>query len=136
MNKFTKTCLDIVDTLSNIKYDNGDASDIGNEIGIVIAKHLSDEMGWDCDSFISGIKHGMSLTDGTHFSEYGVEERLLTFEERCDIYLNQLSNSDSEKDMFIKHSTYEVKLIKLNNTKTPTRLITKIINGKVIKNYE
>jgi hypothetical protein len=44
----------------------GDASDIANEFGILIGKHLDGEMGWDKDAVISGVKHGISLTDGTH----------------------------------------------------------------------
>lgn len=76
MNKFKTAYLDIIDSLNNIKYDNGDLSDIGNEIGIVIAKYFSDEdFGWDKDGFLSGIKHGISLTDGTHFSTPDIEEK-------------------------------------------------------------
>ena len=41
-------------------------SDIGNEIGLIVAKYLTDSPGWDKESFISGIKHGISLVDGTH----------------------------------------------------------------------
>ena len=44
-----------------------DLSDIGNTIGIVIGKHLDEnEMGFDKDDFLHGIKHGFSLVDGTH----------------------------------------------------------------------
>ena len=44
-----------------------DLSDIGNSIGIVIGKYINnEEMGFDLDSFICGVKHGVSLTDGTH----------------------------------------------------------------------
>jgi hypothetical protein len=42
----------------------GDLSDIGNEIGIVIAKYLDKEN--TVEDFIHGIRHGVSLTDGTH----------------------------------------------------------------------
>lgn len=63
MENFKEINKEIVDTLSNIKYD-GDLSDIGNEIGIIIAKYF-DEVN-DLDSFIFGVKHGVSLTDGTH----------------------------------------------------------------------
>jgi hypothetical protein len=42
-------------------------SDVGNEIGIIIAKYFNDEdNGWDVDSFITGLRHGISLIDGTH----------------------------------------------------------------------
>jgi hypothetical protein len=57
---------DIAKALSEVKYD-GDASDIGNEIGIILGKYIEEnKMGWELDSFISGIKHGISITDGTH----------------------------------------------------------------------
>jgi len=40
---------------------------LGNEIGISIGKHINkDKMGYELDSFIAGIKHGVSLVDGTH----------------------------------------------------------------------
>jgi len=64
MNKFEVINKELVDTLSNLKYKNGDLSDIGNEIGIIIAKHFDDVN--DLDGFICGVKHGVSLTDGTH----------------------------------------------------------------------
>jgi len=44
----------------------GDISDLGNEIGIILGKYTSDEIGYELDSFIHGIKHGVSLTKGTH----------------------------------------------------------------------
>ena len=65
--EFKNLRMEISETLSNLKYDNGDASDIGNEIGIILGKYIKEnEMGWELDSFISGIKHGISITDGTH----------------------------------------------------------------------
>jgi len=68
MNNFKKVKSDIISTLNDIKYDNGDLSDIGNEIGIIIANYFNEnEFGWDKNSFINGINHGISLTDGTHF---------------------------------------------------------------------
>lgn len=44
----------------------GDISDLGNEIGIILGKYTSDDIGYELDSFIHGIKHGVSLTKGTH----------------------------------------------------------------------
>ena len=44
-----------------------DLSDLGNEIGIAIGEHINkDKMGYELDSFIAGIKHGVSLVDGSH----------------------------------------------------------------------
>ena len=45
---------------------NFDLGDIGNEVGFAVAKHFSGEMGFDKESFMSGIRHGISLVDGTH----------------------------------------------------------------------
>ena len=36
LNKFKKVCLEISERLSNLPYDDGDGSDIGNEVGIII----------------------------------------------------------------------------------------------------
>lgn len=43
----------------------GDESDLGNEIGYSIGKviNFTEE---DTESFIHGIRHGISLTNGTH----------------------------------------------------------------------
>lgn len=43
-----------------------DLGDLGNEIGIVIQRYFDDEPGFNLDSFINGVKHGVSLGDGTH----------------------------------------------------------------------
>jgi hypothetical protein len=50
--------------LENVNYDNGDVSDIGNEIGIVLGDFIHTES--ELQDFIQGIRHGMSLTNGTH----------------------------------------------------------------------
>ncbi len=46
--------------------NHGDLSDLGNEIGIVIGQYTNDKMGYDKDDFVSGIRHGISISDGTH----------------------------------------------------------------------
>lgn len=52
--------------LHDIKYD-GDLSDLGNEIGVAIGEyHKLVNKPCDIKDFISGIKHGISLTNGTH----------------------------------------------------------------------
>ena len=43
-----------------------DISDIGNLIGIAVAKYLNENMGFEKEDFINGIKHGISLVDGSH----------------------------------------------------------------------
>lgn len=50
--------------------DITDLTDLGNEIGVAIQPYLSDdEMGFDLDDLINGVKHGVSLMDGTHNKE-------------------------------------------------------------------
>ena len=66
MTEFKKILMDISDNLKEVKYDNGDLSDIGNEIGIIIAKYIEDKPGFEMIDFIAGLKHGISLVDGTH----------------------------------------------------------------------
>lgn len=44
-----------------------DLGDLGNEIGVAIGKYVDkDKMGFKLESFLSGVKHGVSLVDGTH----------------------------------------------------------------------
>jgi hypothetical protein len=50
--------------LDNVNYDNGDVSDVGNEIGIVLGDFIHTES--ELQDFITGLKHGISLTNGTH----------------------------------------------------------------------
>lgn len=63
MEKFSDIKEEIKAQLDKVNYA-GDLSDIGNEIGIVIAKFFDEEN--TVNDFISGLKHGISLTDGTH----------------------------------------------------------------------
>ena len=65
MKKFKEICTELEERFSNISYENGDISDVGNEVGIIIAKYFSDDFG-DKNDFINGMNHGVSLTDGTH----------------------------------------------------------------------
>lgn len=53
-------------TFSEIKYDNGDISDVGNEVGFALGKALTDLKEDEIKDFILGLKHGISLTNGTH----------------------------------------------------------------------
>jgi len=63
--KFNLMRQQIIESLNNINY-RGDLSDLGNEIGIVIGKYICTDLGYDLDGFINGLKHGISLTNGTH----------------------------------------------------------------------
>ena len=59
----------IINQLENIQWQEGDIGDIGNEVGIAIAEVIKND-GADMDEkiqeFISGLRHGVSLVDGTH----------------------------------------------------------------------
>jgi 2-keto-4-pentenoate hydratase/2-oxohepta-3-ene-1,7-dioic acid hydratase in catechol pathway len=44
----------------------GDLSDCGNEIGIIVGERYKNMTEDETRDFISGIKHGISLTNGTH----------------------------------------------------------------------
>ena len=46
--------------------NHGDLSDLGNEIGIIIGQYTNDKMGYEKDDFVSGVRHGISISDGTH----------------------------------------------------------------------
>jgi hypothetical protein len=67
MKKIQKIKQEIIEQLNKAEY-NGDLGDIGNEIGIIIGKYLSADKnpGYEFDDFIHGVKHGISLTNGTH----------------------------------------------------------------------
>jgi hypothetical protein len=63
MKNFNKVVEEIILRLSNIEY-KGDLSDIGNEIGIAVGECLDKDN--TIEDFIHGLKHGVSLIDGTH----------------------------------------------------------------------
>ena len=63
---FKKVITDISVKLPTIPYDNGDISDIGNEIGIAVGIIIENMTEEEINDFISGFRHGVSLTNGTH----------------------------------------------------------------------
>jgi len=66
MEKFNIIKSEIRDQLDKINY-RGDLADIGNEVGIIIAKYFDEDN--TVKDFIDGLKHGISLTDGTHYEK-------------------------------------------------------------------
>lgn len=50
--------------MEKVSYENGDLSDVGNEIGIVLGNYIENEK--EFKDLITGIRHGISLTNGTH----------------------------------------------------------------------
>ena len=53
----------LIQHLEEIPYRVGDISDLGNEIGYAISQFLDEDK---LDDFIMGLKHGISLKNGTH----------------------------------------------------------------------
>jgi hypothetical protein len=64
MDNFQHILKQISESLSKVSYDNGDLSDVGNEIGIVLGRYIDKEQ--DLKDFIQGLRHGISLTNGEH----------------------------------------------------------------------
>ena len=57
----------VIGIIELVKFENKlDMGDIGNDIGIAVAQYFTDEVGWDKETLIDGIEHGISLIDGTH----------------------------------------------------------------------
>jgi hypothetical protein len=56
--KFKKILQGLIDGLNEVKY-SGDISDIGNEVGFLLGKHLKDSE--DFKDFTRGLMHGIDL---------------------------------------------------------------------------
>lgn len=63
---FKETMKELGSQLWEVPYENGDISDIGNEVGVTLGRILSEFTESEISQFISGFKHGISLTNGTH----------------------------------------------------------------------
>lgn len=60
------TLVEFIDIIIEEWHQPGrDISDIGNIIGIKLAEKDLEE----ANNFLAGVKHGISLIDGTHFKE-------------------------------------------------------------------
>jgi hypothetical protein len=78
-------------------------------------------------------------TDTEFFERWGlkIEERELSFEERCEIQIARLEGMySSGKEVFIQHSVNDVKQITMDKNDIPTKLITITYNDKTIESYE
>lgn len=63
---FKETLTLLSQNLPSVLYDNGDLSDIGNEIGFQLGSILPNMTDEEIRDFIMGFKHGISLTNGMH----------------------------------------------------------------------
>ena len=78
-------------------------------------------------------------TDSEFSERWGlkIEERELSFEERCEIQIARLEGMySSGKEVFIQHSVNDVKQITMDKNNIPTKLITITYNDKTIESYE
>jgi hypothetical protein len=64
--KFREVFEEMCQTFGEIEYMSGDISDVGNEIGYALGKVLENLQEDEIKDFIHGIRHGISLTNGTH----------------------------------------------------------------------
>lgn len=66
-DEIKKEILDAINAqFYDMKYSWYDESDIGNEIGVAIGRSRHLFPSFDKEAFIEGIRHGLSLEDGTH----------------------------------------------------------------------
>lgn len=63
---FKETLTLLSKNLPSVLYNNGDLSDIGNEIGFQLGSILPNMTDEEIRDFMMGFKHGVSLTNGTH----------------------------------------------------------------------
>ena len=64
-DKLLEIANQLTDRANNTEYE-GDIDDIGNTIGIIVGNLHPNMTKEDTEDFIFGIKHGISLTNGTH----------------------------------------------------------------------
>jgi hypothetical protein len=78
-------------------------------------------------------------TDSEFSEKWGlkIEERELSFEERCEIQIARLEGMySSGKEVFIQHSVNDVKQITMDKNNIPTKSITVTYNNETIESYE
>ncbi len=75
MEDYKQMLKEMAKQLYNVDCNVYDIGDVGNEIGIAIGKHIKTEE--DKRDLIDGIKHGVSLIDGTHNSEEVITKEML-----------------------------------------------------------
>ncbi len=71
---FKETLQTIAEHLSKVTYDNGDISDIGNEIGIAISKAVPNITDEEIVDFIVGLNHGLDLAAWDETLQDGLED--------------------------------------------------------------
>jgi hypothetical protein len=56
----------LIDRSHLLVYESDDLSDAGNEVGIAIGSMIKNMNQEQIEEFISGLRHGISLTNDTH----------------------------------------------------------------------
>lgn len=56
----------IINDIQKAKSNNIDLNELGNIIGQVVGKYVSDEFGFEEDDFITAIEHGISVSTNKH----------------------------------------------------------------------
>jgi hypothetical protein len=89
---------------------------------------------WSQEEFINKCKNDKDFSEKWGLK---IEERELSFEERCEIQIARLEGMySSGKEVFIQHSVNDVKQITMDKNNIPTKSITVTYNTKTIKSYE
>ncbi len=57
--------ISLIERSRDFPYD-GDISDLGNEVGCELGKIIENMNPEQIEDFITGLRHGISLTNGTH----------------------------------------------------------------------
>lgn len=97
---FKDTINSLITKLGSVEYDNGDLSDLGNEIGIGLGNVLSELSEDEISMFISGFRHGVSLTNGTH-----------SLNDISDLYYESKEYCISNQIDFLSYDEFIVKLL-------------------------
>lgn len=64
--KFQEVLNKLGPELTKVTYQDGDLTDVGNEVGFILGSILPNMTEEEIKYFIQGFRHGVSLTNGTH----------------------------------------------------------------------
>lgn len=64
MSEFTHILNQIKEHVEKVQYENGDLSDIGNELGVVLGRYIETEE--EFKDLVTGLRHGISSINGIY----------------------------------------------------------------------
>ena len=73
MEDFNKAINDIINHLNSLEYKSGDLSDISNEVGYILGGYINNEPGFDYQSIMAGIQHGIDLSTKRQITLFSVD---------------------------------------------------------------